>query len=43
MLGPTVRRGLLARLGLPLPRLDAVLTHCCGAIYLKIEFTRGDT
>ena len=35
MLGSTVRRRLLARLGLPLPRLDAVLSHGRGSVYLQ--------
>ena len=43
MLGPAVRRRLLARLRLPLPRLDAVLPHRRGATYLmRIKFKMLD-
>ena len=41
MLGSTVRRRLLARLGLPLPRLDAVLSHGRGSIYLQRKISEA--
>ena len=41
MLGSTVRRRLLARLGLPLPRLDAVLSHGRGSVYLQRKISEA--